>query len=109
MDFAPAQELAVDIPTNHIRRVDMYIDNTIGIALDLGDNVTRVQNAVPLVINAFARPLNKSEATPRLNLIALKKFLAEGRMEEKKTVLGWVINTRTLLFYLPIDKHQKWA
>ena len=64
MDFAPAQELAVDIPTNHIRKVDMYIDNTIGIALDLGDNVTRVQSAVPLVINAFARPLNKSEATP---------------------------------------------
>lgn len=54
IDFAPAQELAVDIPTNDVGKVDMYIDDTIGIALDLADNVTRVQNAVPLVIKAFA-------------------------------------------------------
>jgi hypothetical protein len=49
----------------------MYIDDTIRIALNLEDNVGRVQNAVPLVFNSFARPLNKSESTPRLNLISL--------------------------------------
>lgn len=81
IDFAPAQELAVDIPTNDVGKVDMYIDDTIGIALDLADNVTRVQNAVPLVIKAFAWPLNDLESTPRSNLISLKKFQAEGRME----------------------------
>jgi hypothetical protein len=51
--FAPAQDIAVGIPMNDLRKVDMYIDDTIGIALDLGDNIKRVQNAAPLVIKLF--------------------------------------------------------
>lgn len=109
IDFVPAQELAVDIPTNDIGKVDMYIDDTIGFVLDLGDNVTIVQNAVPMVINAFARPLNDQKQLQSLNLISLKKFQAEGRMEEIKVVLGWDINTCTLLISLPADKHHKWT
>jgi hypothetical protein len=64
IDFALAQEIAVEIPSNDIGKVDIYIDDTIGIGLDLEDNVRRVQKAVPLIITSFARPLNKSESTP---------------------------------------------
>jgi hypothetical protein len=59
--------------------------------------------------NSFARPLNKQESTPRLNLILLKKFQAESRMEAIKTVLGWIINTRSLSISLPLDKYLKWT
>lgn len=59
--------------------------------------------------NSFARPLNKQESTPRLNLILLKKFQAESRMEAIKTVLGWIINTRSLSIALPLDKYLKWT
>jgi hypothetical protein len=30
-------------------------------------------------------------------------------MEEVKTVLGWVLNTRTLKISLPSHKHSKWC
>jgi hypothetical protein len=71
IDFALAQDIAVEILTNDIAKIDMYIDDTIRIALNLEDNVGRVQNAAPLVFNSFARPLIKSESTHRLNLISL--------------------------------------
>jgi hypothetical protein len=109
MSFTPAQELAMDIPINDIGKVDMYIDDTIGVALDLANNTKRAQNAMPLIIHAFARPLDSSESTPRLDLISLKKFQAEGKMEEVKTVLGWIINTRSLSISLPVDKYSKWS
>jgi hypothetical protein len=39
----------------------------------------------------------------------MKKFIAEGKLEETKTVLGWIINTRNLTISLPPDdKHIKW-
>jgi hypothetical protein len=64
---------------------------------------------MPLIFHAFARSLNPDESTPRLDLISLKKFQAEGKLEEVKTVLGWIINTRTLLISLPVDKYSKWS
>jgi hypothetical protein len=38
----------------------------------------------------------------------MKKLIAEGRMEEIKTVLGWVINTWQMLICPPTDKLSKW-
>jgi len=37
----------------------------------------------------------------------LKKFRAEGRMEEIKKILGWIVNTRSLTIALTPDKHSK--
>jgi hypothetical protein len=39
----------------------------------------------------------------------MKKLVAKGQMSEVKTVLGWTINTRSLLLQLPFDKHKKWT
>jgi hypothetical protein len=30
-------------------------------------------------------------------------------MEESKIILGWLVNTRSLVIKLPQDKHQKWT
>ncbi len=38
----------------------------------------------------------------------MKKFAAEARPAEIKTVLGWAINTRSLRIYLPMDKFAEW-
>ncbi len=40
--FAQTKDLAVDIPINDIGKADIYIDGTIGVALDLSNNVNRV-------------------------------------------------------------------
>jgi hypothetical protein len=127
--FAQTKELAVNIPTNdigkadiyiddtigvaldkndNVKRVsaaiplaihilsDIYIDDTIGVALDKNDNVKRVSAAIPLAIHILSRPLDSLDDIPRKEIISLKKFLAKGRPSKTKTVLGWVLNTRTL-------------
>jgi hypothetical protein len=94
--FAQTKELAVNIPTNDIGKADIYIDDTIGVALDKNDNVKRVSAAIPLAIHILSRPLDSLDDIPRKEIISLKKFLAKGRPSKTKTVLGWVLNTRTL-------------
>jgi hypothetical protein len=94
--FTHTKELAVNIPTNDIGKADIYIDDTIGVALDKNDNVKRVSAAIPLAIHILSRPLDSLDDIPRKEIISLKKFLAKGRPSKTKTVLGWVLNTRTL-------------
>jgi hypothetical protein len=105
--FHPAKELAVSIPLNDLGKVDIYIDDSIGITPDLQDNTSRVSQAIPLAIRTLSRPLNNSDIIPRKDIISTKKYKAGGLMEEQKTVLGWIINTRTLRISLPSHKHLK--
>jgi hypothetical protein len=107
--FHQSKELAVYIPKNDIGKVDIYIDDTIAITPDLPGNTERIMAAVPLAIRTFTRPLDANDEIPRNDIISLKKFQAEARLEETKTVLGWVLNTQTLQISLPIDKYQKWT
>ncbi len=39
----------------------------------------------------------------------MKKFKVEGRLEEVKKVLGWILNTRSLTLSLPHDKLSDWS
>jgi hypothetical protein len=106
--FHPAKELAVSLPKNDLGKVDIYIDDSIGITPNLPNVTHRVSRAIPLAIRTLARPLDSSDIIPRNDIISLKKFKAEGRLEEQKTVLGWIINTRSLKISLPTHKHSKW-
>lgn len=107
--FHQAKPLSVDIPENDHGKVDIYIDDSIGIAPDIRDSVIQVSKSIPLTIHSIARPLNLSDSLPRKDIISLKKFSAEGRMEETKIILGWLVNTRTLTISLPEDKHTRWS
>ncbi len=40
---------------------------------------------------------------------ARNKLQAEARLEEQKTVLGWLIDTRCLLVKLPMNKFVAWT
>jgi hypothetical protein len=107
--FSQARDLMIEIPLNDLGFVDIYIDDSVGIAPDLKDNPQRVNRAIPLAIKMFARPLDPNDPIPRVEIISLKKLQAEGRLEETKTVLGWEINTRLLTIYLPKDKQKTWS
>ncbi|MFN9982272.1 MAG: hypothetical protein ACK53Y_20260, partial [bacterium] len=63
----------------------------------------------PLAIHSIARPVEPTDDIPRVDIISTKKLQAEGTFEEVKIVLGWQLNTRSLLISLPRDKHQKWS
>jgi len=58
IQFSQTKELAVSIPINDIGKADIYIDDTIGIALDKNDNVNRVSAAIPLAIHCLSRPID---------------------------------------------------
>jgi hypothetical protein len=106
--FQSAKELAVHLHPNDGGKVDIFIDDSIGVAPDLGNVPNRVIRAIPLAIRTLARPSSHQDFIPRKDIISLKKLKAEGRLEETKIVLGWLINTRSLLISLPDHKCHAW-
>lgn len=107
--FQPAKDLVVHLPDNLGGYVDVYTDDNIGVAPDFGTNVPRLNRVIPLMIHTFARPTDSHDIIPRKDIISMKKFRAEGRLEEIKTVLGWVLNTRSLRLSLPPEKLRDWS
>jgi hypothetical protein len=71
--FHQAKDLAIKVPINDIGKTEIYLDDTIGIAPDIGDNVHRVSYAIPLAIHSLARPCNSSDPLPRKDITSKKK------------------------------------
>jgi hypothetical protein len=90
-------------------KIDIFIDDFIGASPDIGDTVSRVMKAIPLAIHSIACPVDPSDPIPRKDIVSLKKYKAESRMEESKIILGWLVNTRSLSIALPAKKHKKWV
>jgi hypothetical protein len=107
--FHHAADLSVPVPVDMNGKIDIFIDDFIGVAPDIGDTVSRVMKAIPLAIHSVARPVESSDPIPRKDIVSLKKFKAESRMEESKIILGWLVNTRSLSIALPVEKHKKWV
>ena len=106
--FHPGRPLMVQIPINQLGKADVFIDDIVTVALGTEAYIQNADSAVPLAIHILGRPVAPNEPIPRQDLICLKKLEAEGRLEEKKTVLGWNINTRLLTINLPHYKYKVW-
>ena len=107
--FAKAKETIVEIPAEDDGKCDVYIDDTTSIGPDINNNWKRLQACILFAIHIFCRPLSHNEPIPRDNVVAAAKLTAEGRLEEVKTLLGWVFDTRRLLISLPVDKLNCWT
>jgi hypothetical protein len=107
--FSAALPLAIDVPFNDKGKGDVFIDDNIFITPDINDNIERVAKAVPLAINTVSRQSHQNEPLPRKPILSMKKFIAEATMEESKTILGWLINTRQLSIHLPDNKFIAWS
>ena len=109
--LAQARELIVDVPINPRGTADVYIDDTVGLAVDIegSGNDTRLERAILLAIHATAREVHPSEPIPRSAMAALAKLLAEGRCEETKPILGWILDFRRLIASLPKNKFIAWS
>jgi hypothetical protein len=46
LPFHPALPLSVEVPTNDIGKVDIFLDNSIGITLEINDNAIKVNQAI---------------------------------------------------------------
>ena len=72
----------------------------------MADNLQRVIAAPSAVMHAIAHQVEGEVFVPRQDFIADDKNEAEGAPEEIKIVLGWQINTRSLLVSLPFHKFK---
>ena len=93
----------------HPAVADGYIDDIITLMLAGDDWVKRGQNAAPLAVHTLFRPATGTDPLLRPDAISEAKLRGEGTPDERKTVLGWFINTRTFRIYLPTDKATEWT
>ena len=109
--FGVGRELIVDIPINHRGIYDLYLDDVIGLTLDMPgtNNLERSAGAHLLAIAATARPSHDNEPIPRETMEAEAKLAAEASPEEIKLILGWLMDFRGLIVSLPANKYIAWS
>ena len=107
ISFGHAEELFVDIVKSD-KVFDIYIDDLIAAALDTPQNRKTLLHAPALAIHTLFRPTDDQDPLPRDELINITKHHAEAKLEERKVVLGWEINSRTFRIYLPKSKLSLW-
>jgi hypothetical protein len=99
----------VDPVGDGLAKFDCYLDNLFGVfwAWDR----EKAEAALPLALHLVGRPVDDKapESFPRDDLLAVSKFLAEAKASERKTILGWGVNTRSFKISLPTDKRRAWV
>jgi hypothetical protein len=108
--FAEGAELIVDIPINPRGMHDLYIDDIIGLTVDIpGTNyVAHGQAAALLAIDTTAQPNHPEEPIPRKSMDAKDKLIAEVGPTKTKIILGWDFDFRRLLISLLENKFIAW-
>jgi hypothetical protein len=108
--FAKGAELIADIPIDPRGMHDLYINNIIGLTVDIPgtDHVARGQAAALLAIDTTPWPNHPEEPIPRKSMDARDKLIAEAGPTEMKIILGWDFDFQKLLISLPENKFIAW-
>ena len=109
--FKEGKELAVDIAINNQGTHDMYIDNLIGLSINLPNtnNIERAEQAPLLAIHVCSCPTNEIDTILCHPMVSNKKLKAEAALSELKTILGWEWDFRRLIISLPSNKFIAWS
>ena len=107
--FSRTKPLSIDIPETSMAKADVFLDDIVETGIDTPPIRARMQGAVALAVDTMSRPVHPSEPLPRGALINETKLAAEGRLEETKIVLGWLLDTRRLKISLPEHKFLAWT
>ncbi len=72
--------LIINVPANPHSIVDIYIDDTTGLTINLPGtcNADRLEVAIPLTIEVAAWPNNVNKPIPQEPMVAQDKLKAEG-------------------------------
>ena len=110
--FGPALPADVHLPPSLKGGVDGYIDDGAMAVLDTPSNhrmVQRARQALPMATHLVFRPhAGPNEPIQRPDAQSVRKLLAEGKLREVLTLLGWHINSRDFTIGLPIEKVKAW-
>ncbi len=101
--FREGVELIVNIPINLHGLHNLYIDNIIGLMINIpGTNhVAHGQVTALLAIKATARPNHPNEQVPQESMDARDKLFAKVGVTEIKMILGWEFDSWHLRISLP--------
>ena len=82
--------MIVDIPIDPCGSHDLYIDDIVGLAIDIPgtDHVARGQAATLLAIETTAQPNHPNELVPQESMDVRDKLFAEAGLTELKMILG---------------------
>lgn len=97
----------VELPVEDKGKVDVFVDDKVGACPDIDDNGARLLAAMLLSMDLLAADYDDFPLQ-RKDMANIEKLLAEGRIEELKIVLGWLIDTRRLRISLPENKYRAW-
>ena len=75
--FSQALPMIVNVPNDPKGHAEIYIDDFMVAVVDINDNASRANKAVPLAIHTMGRPLLSQEPTPRKDFISSEKLAAE--------------------------------
>ena len=106
--YSKAHALSVKMERPTDAYVDGYVDDLMALLLDSGDLPERGRQVVALAIHIFFRPVNENDPLPREDVLSLRKLLGEGKLEEVKVILGWMIDSRRFTIHLTEDKAKAW-
>ena len=106
LPFAPALPMAIDPATLDSRVCDVYIDEITGVFVDNPWLQPRARAVIPLAIHAVGQHNKSADHIPQSDLIAMAKMTAEAALSKTKTLLGWVLNSRSFTIKLPEHKHK---
>jgi hypothetical protein len=105
--FGQADDLLMVLPPRDVI-TDNFIDDFIQACVDVGDLPQRIKHSVPLILDTLFRPVGKNDHAYRDPIINMTKHQAEGRLEERKVVLGWMIDSRRFMVSLTTEKARDW-
>ena len=89
---------------------EIYIDDGVNVALDKPEDHEVEFQALPIAAQAFSRPHagEDQEPIPRKAIFAGPKVDAEGLPREILQILGWGLDTRRMVMFLPEEKFAVW-
>jgi hypothetical protein len=109
--FGKGRELIVEVEINKFGIHNIYIDDLIGLSLNLpdSDNHKRSECAPLSAMDICARRPDPNEPILHYKMTARKKLDAKGLLSKTKMILGWLWNFCNLTISLPENKLIAWT
>jgi hypothetical protein len=109
--FGIGRELVVNIPVDPRGKIDIYIDDFIGLTVDIdgSDNAKRMEPAPLLAVSVTSREVSELEPLPRDDMDARNKLIAKTGLTKQKIILGWSFDFRRMTISLPENKFRAYS
>ena len=106
--FGKALGLKVKVPVEKKETFDVYIDDFIGVTVDINNNKPRLEKDPFPVIHVISHTLENDTFLSREKLIKKDICKVEGDLSKTRIYLGWLLDTRKLYIQLPLQENKAW-